>query len=116
MKTTKVLVCGGRDYTDRDKVYSVLDKLCSEHEITIIHGNARGADTLASDYAIEHNIPELAFPADWGTYGRSAGYFRNLQMLEEGEPDLVIAFPGGNGTRMMIELAKKVKVETWIIE
>lgn len=119
MKQFKILVCGGRFYADRDKVYSILDAEIAARqdcEIVIIHGAARGADTLASDYAVEHLIKQLSFPADWGTYGRSAGYYRNLQMLEEGEPDLIIAFPGGVGTQMMIELARRVKVQTKVIQ
>lgn len=123
MKQYKILVCGGRFYKDRDKVYHTLKTYIEDinaENIVIIHGDARGADRLASDFAFEHkykyNIEEQAFPANWGEYGRSAGYYRNLQMLEEGEPDLVIAFPGGKGTEMMVALAKKVKVPTKVIE
>jgi hypothetical protein len=32
-------------------------------------------------------------------------------MLKEGKPDLVIAFPGGRGTDMMVGLAKDAGVE-----
>jgi hypothetical protein len=48
----------------------------------------------------------LSFPANWKQYGKSAGYRRNTQMLEEGKPDIVIAFPGGRGTEMMCEIAE----------
>lgn len=47
------------------------------------------------------------FPADWDKYGKRAGYLRNVQMLDEGKPDLVVAFPGGKGTAMMVKLAKE---------
>ena len=43
----KVLVCGGRNYTDRDAVNRELDKLAAEEAIDcIISGGASGADAL----------------------------------------------------------------------
>jgi predicted Rossmann-fold nucleotide-binding protein len=36
---------------------------------------------------------------------------RNRQMLTEGRPDLVVAFPGGKGTANMVALARKAGVE-----
>lgn len=48
----------------------------------------------------------------WGKqYNRNAGFTRNQQMLDEGKPDLVIAFPGGNGTAHMIKRSLLAGVE-----
>lgn len=81
-----------------------------DDEITIIHGCANGVDTIAGGWAKGYyNIEE--YPAQWDKYGKSAGFIRNKQMLEEGKPDIVIAFPGGKGTKMMVDLAKKAGVE-----
>ena len=105
----RVLVCGGRDYTDRARVWKLLD--FNRAKITmIIHGAARGADSLAAEWAQSHNIWDWPFPADWQKHGRKAGFLRNQQMLDEASPDLVVAFPGGVGTRMMIALARKAGV------
>ena len=98
----KVLVCGGRDYNDRETVQRTLDRI---KPAEIIHGAARGADTLAGEYARDRDIPCRRFPADWQRHGRSAGFLRNRQMLDEGKPDLVVAFPGGPGTRNMVNTA-----------
>lgn len=119
----RVLVCGGRDYKDYLRVKEVLDNLHDEgghpykKEITeIIHGDATGADTLAALWAShtwKHNgdsIEVKAFPADWNKHGKSAGYIRNKQMLDEGKPDLVVAFPGGKGTTNMVQLAAKAGI------
>ena len=46
------------------------------------------------------------FKADWDKFGRAAGPIRNAQMLREGKPDLVVAFPGGRGTANMVAQAK----------
>ena len=55
-------------------------------------------------------MDEEEYPAEWGKYGRGADYKRNIQMLKEGDPDLVLAFPGGRGTENMIAEAKKAGV------
>jgi hypothetical protein len=106
----RVLVCGGRDYSDYEKVKEVLDGI---RPTEIIHGNARGADTLGGDYARSNGIECREYPADWDAYGRRAGYVRNSQMLVEGRPELVVAFPGGKGTEMMIKLAKSAGVAVY---
>lgn len=98
----RVLVCGGRDYKD----YEVLKDTLGSLDISyIISGGAKGADALGEQYALEHNIPYVIFMAQWDTYGKKAGYIRNAEMLEKGKPDMVVAFPGGNGTKMMKRLA-----------
>lgn len=108
----RVLVCGGRDYADKERVWAVLDKLADEAGIScIIQGGARGADSLASDYADENGFYQQQYDADWGAFGSMAGPMRNKVMLEEGRPDVVIAFPGGAGTRNMIRQARKAGVE-----
>lgn len=112
MNEFRILVCGGREYNDRERVRRVLDAVLegirsAGKDVVIIHGNARGADLLADQYAREKSLGVIPFPADWDTYGNRAGYIRNKQMLDEGKPDAVIAFPGGNGTRMMVGLAKR---------
>lgn len=109
---TRVLVCGGRDYHDDVRVWAVLDKLHVEAGIDrIIQGGARGADSLASDWADQSNVPQDQYDADWEAFGSMAGPMRNKAMLDEGKPDLVIAFPGGAGTRNMIRQARKAGVE-----
>jgi hypothetical protein len=102
-----VLVCGGRDYADRERVFSLLDLAHAASEFScVIHGCARGADTLAGDWAEVRNIPVERYPALWEQHGRRAGSVRNQLMLTDGKPDLVIAFPGGAGTADMIRRSK----------
>lgn len=99
----RILVCGGRDYSDYKTVCLVL----GQYDISeIIHGDCRGADYLAKQYAVENGISHLPFPADWDAHGKAAGPIRNRQMLQQ-KPDLVIAFPGGRGTDDMCRQAKQ---------
>jgi hypothetical protein len=72
----------------------------------VIEGEARGADRCAKGWAYTRKIRLLPFPADWVGGGSGAGPRRNLKMLCEGRPDVVVAFPGGRGTRDMVQKAK----------
>lgn len=108
----KVLVCGGRDYQNRDILFRILDASHAGQPIDfIIHGAARGADTLAQEWADDRGVACLQFPADWKKDGKAAGPIRNRRMLLE-EPDLLIAFPGGRGTADMKKQARKANVPT----
>lgn len=121
----RILVCGGRDFTDRDLLNQTLDALCVERgwttepdehgntlaNVFVIGGKARGADTMAIDWAVDNWCEFQEYPADWQTHGKRAGYLRNVQMHEEGKPDVVVAFPGGRGTEMMIGIAVKAGTE-----
>lgn len=69
---------------------------------------------MASEFAKWKGIPVKTFRADWGKYGKSAGPRRNKQMLDEGRPDLVVAFEGGRGTADMVKQAKAAGVEVLI--
>lgn len=108
----RALVCGGRDFSDADFLNAELDRLHRERGFTVlIEGCARGADQLAGLWADSRGVEHLKFPADWERLGRKAGPIRNQQMLREGRPDLVIAFPGGRGTANMIQQARAANVE-----
>lgn len=113
----RVLVCGGRDYADRTGLFMELDRLhaawCFE---VVIEGEARGADTLAREWAESRGLPVEKYPADWARDGRAAGPIRNRRMLVEGKPDMVIAFPGGRGTDNMLAQAITAGVSTWEVE
>jgi len=113
-----ILVCGGRDYLDYKTLTKTLDSIVSIVEdpdtILIIQGGAKGADFLAKVYAYCWGWGGLMcreFPADWKQYGKAAGGIRNQQMLDEGKPDLVVAFKGGTGTADMVRRAKEAGVE-----
>ena len=108
----KVIYCGGRTYADYKRVSEVIATMNPSH---IVHGAAKGADSLAGRYAREHSIKCTAYPAQWRKKdprtGRTftdirAGIDRNKQMLHAAKPDYVVAFPGGTGTRHMADYAR----------
>jgi len=108
LRPFRVLVCGGRKFTDRALVYRRLDELAAEHlALFIIEGGQSGADTLARKWRHDRLQPGETFHADWKRYGDPAGPIRNKRMLVDGQPDLVLAFPGKNGTANMIAQAER---------
>lgn len=132
----RVLVCGGRAYRNRRRVYDELDGLDKKKPIAlIIEGGATGADMLARQWAEHYHTAVVSFPADWqrharmyGTcpdcgapatrtgYCRLAGFIRNQQMLAEGKPNLVVAFPGGNGTTDMVRRARRAAIPVRLVD
>lgn len=104
----KVLICGGRDFCDLELFNRVMVQIRPwlAKDFCIINGFARGADRLAHIWAFTEGVPSICVPANWDYYGNSAGPIRNEWMLEYCEPDLVVAFPGGTGTRNMITLSR----------
>ena len=106
----RVIVCGGRNYTDRDAVFRALDKMHRGFLIeAVIHGNASGADRLGGEWATARGVANWPVPAQWSKFGKSAGPRRNQAMLGMGV-DLVAAFPGGTGTKDMVRRAEKAGV------
>ena len=109
----RVLVCGGRDYQRFNHVCNTLDELHGEAGKiqTVIHGGAKGADDLADTWARQNHVERLIYEADWATHGNAAGPIRNQEMIDEGKPDIVVAFPGGRGTADMVRRAKAAGIE-----
>ena len=104
----RILITGGRDFDDEGLLSETLDRLHADSPFScLIHGAAKGADRLAGQWAQANGVKEIACPADWKRYGRSAGAVTNKLMLEDHQPDLLVAFPGGKGTANMVKLAEK---------
>lgn len=117
MAPERILVCGGRDFSDRDFVYQTLEE-CRQwfaEQFCIIVGGAKGADKLGRDWAESLGVCCIVVNAPWNFYGLSAGSIRNRWMLNFCKPDLVIAFPGGNGTADMKRIALAAGVPVYAL-
>lgn len=107
----KAIVCGGREFTDEVAGFVFLDTVHASVPIThVIEGGARGADTIARNWAKSRSVPVTTVPADWGKYGKSAGFIRNKAMRDEHSPQIVLAMPGGVGTESMMSLARQKNI------
>lgn len=130
-KQVRLLVCGGRNfgYVAKDEnpldpevqkriklqracFYKVMDTFYKENpNLLVIQGGAKGADKLAKQWANIHEVASIEYMPDWSNYGKAAGILRNIDMLEDGEPDVTIAFPGSTGTKHMVSISRKANVK-----
>jgi hypothetical protein len=112
----RVLVCGDRNWTDQVRITSRLAQLGLGH--VIVHGAARGADTMAGVAAGNLDLSVDVYPAQWDKFGRSAGPIRNRQMLDT-KPDLVIAFhsniEASKGTKDCVNEARRRGIPVEVI-
>jgi hypothetical protein len=109
-----VLVTGGRDYSNSERVFAELDRVKPD---LLIEGGATGADALARKWAEDRGVHYVAVPALWNSYGNAAGPRRNIVMVSllaalasSGCDCLVVAFPGGRGTRNCVAAANERKL------
>ena len=116
----RLLVCGGRDFADVPRLWSILDGINQRRitrygdgirclidggqQKTLTNGAIVGADYWAHQWALARNVPTERFLADWDGMGRSAGPKRNQRMFAEGKPSHGLAMPGGAGTANMISI------------
>jgi hypothetical protein len=118
-KEFKLIVAGGRDFSDYETLSDELNNLAyneyADREVSIVSGMAPGADSLAVQFAREVSVQLHRFPADWSHYGKRAGFIRNTQMAEFA--DGLLAFWDGEsrGTAHMIETMKKLKKPVHIV-
>jgi hypothetical protein len=106
----KLILAGGRDYEDysefKRRVISIIE-LNKWENIEVVSGCADGTDKMGERLAGQCIWPIAKFPADWKTYGKSAGPMRNREMANHA--DALIAFWDGKskGTKNMIEEANR---------
>lgn len=112
----RIIIAGSRDFTDYDVVRQhvgayLLTVDDYKNNVEIISGGAKGADVLGEKFARRNSLKLKVFPADWGRWGKQAGYMRNAEMaqyaFENPHKAVLFAFWDGhsNGTKHMISTA-----------
>ena len=95
------------------------DVVDNPSQVKFISGTARGADILGEQFAYTYEYDVIRFPADWNTYGKSAGYRRNAEMAKYASEayGVLFAFWDGQsrGTKHMIDLAKRYGLEVHVV-
>lgn len=124
----RVLVCGSRTWDDDTIMMMVLGHFGRGD--VLIQGGAKGADAQAASIWKGLGLEVQAFPADWTRYSKGAGPIRNQQMLDEGKPEIVLAFKNEflrdqvfetyvvkakGGTEDMVRRARAAGIPTYII-
>ncbi len=108
MKDYKVVVAGGRDFKDFEKLTEVLDSVLrvrvETHNIVIVSGAARGADSLGEKYAIMRGYKVDTYKANWDALGKSAGYVRNKAMSDNSNASVIFWDGVSKGSKHMIDI------------
>lgn len=108
----RIVVAGCRYFTDYSAAKAFIEfaiqDLREQYDLVFLSGDCVGADKLGERFATENGFAVEHFPADWETFGKSAGPIRNRKMAEAA--DYVICFWDGKsrGTASMINYAKKL--------
>lgn len=103
-------IIGSRDFTDKtffnQKIREWIETFGTPSKI--ISGGAKGADSLAAEYAIKNGIELITYHPDWNQYGKSAGPIRNTLIINDCTH--VLAFPSrmGKGTQDSLRKATKL--------
>lgn len=111
----RILVTGSRDWDDEGTIRLALAQITMlhGHEHVVVHGGARGADTIAGAVADAWTggMTTETHPADWNQYGKRAGFVRNAEMVNAGA-DVCLAFIRNNsrGATMCAQLAEKAGI------
>jgi len=112
MAEFKLIVAGGRDFIDYDKLYQELMGLANgeyrDKDISIVSGVARGADELAIRFADTNEVQLYRFPAKWDQFGKGAGHIRNREMAEFADGALCFWDGASKGTANMIQEMQKL--------
>lgn len=111
----KYLIAGSRNFNNYSLLLHVLNQY--EKPDIIIEGGARGADLLGKRFAEENDIDCREYKADWNKYGKSAGYRRNAEMVDQlDHGDIAFIFWNGEskGTKHTIDLCNKKNIKTII--
>ena len=116
----RILVTGSRDWDAEGSLRQALMGAAAglgvsreSRNLIVVHGACpRGADAMADTWAKDYGIPAERHPADW-SYGKSAGFIRNAEMVALGA-DLCLAFykqgAGNKGTDHCASLAEKAGI------
>ena len=109
----RILITGSREWIDKSTLNEAIGdeyiKSGLDHEdITLVHGTAPGADSMAAELAEYFGFNIEAYPADWEKHGRRAGFVRNAEMVKLGA-DICLAFirNESKGATMTADLAEK---------
>jgi len=86
-----ILCTGSRDFSNYELVIDVLSEY-DPSKTTLVHGEAKGLDTIVDRVGKLMGFTVVSYPADWSSGRKQEGNWRNSQMLYESKPDLVLGF------------------------
>lgn len=108
MNEFKLIVAGGRDFSDKALLDKTLMGLCiagalAPFNVSIVSGMARGADALGAQFARENGVKLYEYVANWDKHGKRAGFIRNEVMGKAADGLLAFHDGASKGTAHMIQ-------------
>lgn len=117
-KAIRIIVAGSRTFNDYELLKKKLDFYLQNknvNDIEILEGEAKGADKLGKQYAIEKGIKYTGYPADWNKYGKGAGFKRNREMAQNATHAVIFWDGESKGTKNMIDLCDEYRLVKRIV-
>jgi protein ImuB len=113
-KGPKIAITGGLDFNDHRLIWAKLDQVHAKHpDMVLLHGGSpKGAELIASKWADNRKVPQIAFKPDWTKHAKAAPFKRNDQMLDV-MPIGVLRFPGTGIQDNLADKARKLGIPVW---
>lgn len=116
----RVMVTGSREWTDRETMHAALLDVDAEAGVhVLVHGDAQGADHMASWLAVHMGWAVVPLPALVEVYGDwpECGPLRNAALVST-RPDICLAFPTlkSRGTWDAVRKARAAGIPVRIVE
>lgn len=114
----KAAIVGSRTFDDYNALVEFIDETIDKYNLEdvdlVVSGAAKGADALGAKFAKDNGIDLLEFPAEWKKYGKSAGFRRNVTIIEN--CDICFAFWDGesHGTQHDLQLCKEMNKPCYV--
>ena len=110
----KIVLTGGLEFNDHRLIWERLDKAhAKQHDMVLVHGGSpKGAELVASKWATNRKVPQIAFKPDWTKHAKAAPFKRNDAMLEL-LPIGVMHFPGTGIQDNLADKAKRLGIPVW---
>ena len=107
----KVAFTGGYQCQDHHAIWTALDRVHAKHPgMVLLHGGSpKGAEHIASLWARERKIAQIAFKPDFARHKNAAPFKRNDAMLDV-LPIGVIVFPGNGINDNLADKARKLGI------
>ncbi|WP_316237281.1 DUF2493 domain-containing protein [Bradyrhizobium sp. SZCCHNR1015] len=110
----KIALTGGPDFNDVVLIWDRLDKVHAKHpDMVLLHGGSpKGAELIASKWASNRKVPQIAFKPDWTRHNKAAPFKRNDAMLAT-LPIGAMVFPGSGIQGNLADKARRLGIPVW---
>ena len=107
---TIIAVAGGKEIRDGDRIWKTLDRALVRYpDMVLLHGDAAGAEKIASSWASSRAVKQIVCRPDWKAHDKAAPFRRNDKMLNF-LPECVVAFPGAGITGNLVDKARRLGI------